>query len=292
MSNLRIKQVTLPSGNTYIIYDEKTRNMITTREYATGIAYSAGNLVVYEDELYHITADISASDNTGWSAVSKVSTTLDQELTNIRASVTSVMKYRGVTTTPLTDGSTTATIVINGESVTFTTDDAGAVVISGTGSGQKEFVWSGTTWNEFGSTGALKALAFKDSAEGNYDKTTSITLTVPTVTSNTSKLVTTTASKATADTAVTVANSQLGAETSTRTADTPMWGASVTNETLSFTFKPLSTTSITPYTFTDVTVATGAVNNSATGADVVTSVSTSGSASATPNYTSTTITVS
>lgn len=292
MSNLRIKQITLPSGNTYVVYDEYTREMITSKEYTTGVAYSVGDLLVYDDELYRITAAISASDNTGWSVVSKTVTTIDSELANIRSQVTQVMKYCGVTTTELTDGSTTATITINGQSVTFTADDAGSVVISGTGQNQKEYVWSGTTWNEFGSTGALKALAFKDSASGSYDKTTSITLTVPTVTSNTSKLVTTTASKATADTAVTVANSQLGAETSTRTADTPMWGASVTNETLSFTFKPLSTTSITPYTFTDVTVATGAVNNSATGADVVTSVSTSGSASATPNYTSTTITVS
>ena len=83
---------------------------------------------------------------------------------------------------------------------------------------------------------------------------------------------TTTASKATAgtavavattDTAKTVATGTLGAETTTRGTDTPMWGATVTDEVLSFTFKPLSTDSvtpaksngtITPYTFADVTV--------------------------------------
>ena len=55
----------------------------------------------------------------------------------------------------------------------------------------------------------------------------------------------------------------LGTETATQTANTPMWGATVANETLSFTFKPINTTSvtpavsngtITPYTFADVTV--------------------------------------
>lgn len=113
---------------------------------------------------------------------------------------------------------------------------------------------------------------------------------------------TTTASKATAGTAVnvattgtaaTVASGSLGTETSTRTADTPMWGATVTNETLSFTYKPLSTTSvvpavangtITPYTFTDVTVpikaasattvATGSVSGSASGATIMTGLGT------------------
>ena len=109
---------------------------------------------------------------------------------------------------------------------------------------------------------------------------------------------TTTASKATAGTAVsvattgtaaTVANGSLGTETSTRGTDTPMWGATVQNETLSFTFKPLSTTSvtpavsngtITPYTFTDVTVpikdasattiATGSLSGTGSGATVMT----------------------
>lgn len=109
---------------------------------------------------------------------------------------------------------------------------------------------------------------------------------------------TTTASKATAgtavnvattDTAKTVATGSLGTETSTRTANTPMWGATVTNETLSFTFKPISTTSvtpakangtITPYTFSDVTVpikaassttvATGSLSASGGGGTVMT----------------------
>lgn len=123
---------------------------------------------------------------------------------------------------------------------------------------------------------------------------------------------TTTASKATAGTAVavakagtaaTVANGSLGTETSTRTANTPMWGATVEDETLSFTFKPMSTTSvtpavsngsITPYTFADVTVpvknnsattvATGSLSASGTGGSVMTGLGTAVTASAVTGY--------
>lgn len=123
---------------------------------------------------------------------------------------------------------------------------------------------------------------------------------------------TTTASKATAGTAVavakagtatTVASGSLGTETSTRGDNTPMWGATVSNETLSFTFKPISTTSvtpavsngnITPYTFADVTVpikntsattvATGAVATGSSGASVMVGLGTPTTASAITDY--------
>lgn len=119
---------------------------------------------------------------------------------------------------------------------------------------------------------------------------------------------TTTASKATAGTAVSVAKAgsstsvgsgALGAETSTRGDNTPMWGATVANETLSFTFKPLGTKNvvpavsngtITPYTFADVTVpikntntttvATGSVAADAAGASVMTGLGTAATAAA------------
>ena len=124
----------------------------------------------------------------------------------------------------------------------------------------------------------------------------------------------TTASKATAGTAknvattgtaVTCATGVLGTETSTQGANTPMWGASVSNETLSFTFKPISTTSvtpavsngtITPYTFADVTVpkaaatattvATGALSANGGGASVMTGLGTATTAAAVTGYAS------
>ena len=123
---------------------------------------------------------------------------------------------------------------------------------------------------------------------------------------------TTTASKATAgtavnvattDTAKTVASGSLGTETTTRGDNTPMWGASVENEVLSFTFKPLSTTSvtpaksngtITPYTFADVTVpiknantttvATGSLSSTGSGGTVMTGLGTAVTASGVTGY--------
>lgn len=122
----------------------------------------------------------------------------------------------------------------------------------------------------------------------------------------------TTASKATAGTAknvattgtaVTCATGSLGDETTTQGKNTPMWGASVTNEVLSFIFKPINTTSvtpavsngtITPYTFADVTVpkaaatettvATGSLAANATGATVMTGLGSATTASAVTSY--------
>ena len=292
-------------------------------------------------------------------------------------------KYLGITTTPLTEGATTNPVTIDGESVTA---KAGDWVI--TSDEKKEFIFNGTSWQEFGDMSDLGSLAYKDSASGTVSVPTSAssgftgtaatlkitpagtnaassvsfaahttknvmgtgtTATVPAPSGTTkylqksnaitglgtpgtdtfvksypgatSKMNTTTvtgvsgsvtASKATAGTAkniattgtaVTVAVNTLGAETATQTANTPMWGATVANETLSFTFKPINTTSvtpavsngtITPYTFSDVTVpkaaaattvATGALSATGEGASVMTGLGTATTASAVTGYT-------
>ena len=82
-----------------------------------------------------------------------------------------------------------------------------------------------------------------------------------------------------------------------------MWGATVADETLSFTFKPISTTSvtpavsngdITPYTFADVTVpqaaaattvATGALSSTGSGGTVMTGLGTPTTGSGVTGYT-------
>ena len=56
--------------------------------------------------------------------------------------------YIGVTTTPLTDGATTNPIIINGEPVTAA---SGNITIYG----QKEFIFNGTAWQEFGDLSAI-----------------------------------------------------------------------------------------------------------------------------------------
>lgn len=80
---------------------------------------------------------------------------------------------RGVTTTPLTDESTTNPITINGESYTAQNQDAVFY-------GSKEFVFDGTKWHEFGDMSGLGDLAMKDDASGSF--TPSGTVSQPTFT--------------------------------------------------------------------------------------------------------------
>lgn len=83
------------------------------------------------------------------------------EIEDIKTSITGAMHYAGVTTSVLSDGATTNPIVIDTENYTAA---AGDVVIYG----EMEYVYNGTKWQEFGSTGSLKALAFKDNASATY----------------------------------------------------------------------------------------------------------------------------
>lgn len=68
-------------------------------------------------------------------------------------------RWIGVTTTAISDGSTTSTIKIGG--VDHQAEEGDICSYN-----NMEFIWNGTMWQEFGSTGSLKALAFKDSASG------------------------------------------------------------------------------------------------------------------------------
>lgn len=95
------------------------------------------------------------------------------DISNLQTTVTGAMHYIGITTTALTDGSTTATVSIDGTNKTMTSSTAGAVVIYS----EKEYVWNGSKWQEFGSTGSLKALAFKDSASGTVTPTGTVSST-------------------------------------------------------------------------------------------------------------------
>lgn len=90
------------------------------------------------------------------------------DIADIKSSITAAMHWLGYTTTALTDGATTNPIIIDEASVTAKAGDVVAVAGSGSGSAaDKEFVFNGTKWQEYGSTGSLKALAFKDSATGS-----------------------------------------------------------------------------------------------------------------------------
>lgn len=81
----------------------------------------------------------------------------------------SALYWIGVTTTALTDGSTTNPITVSDASVTA---QAGAVAQYNT----IEFVWSGTAWQELG-RGDLGSLAFKNSASTTYTPAGGVTVT-------------------------------------------------------------------------------------------------------------------
>ena len=154
-----ISRITIPNGSTYDIKDATARTQISS-EAATRKA-----------------ADDSINNN----------------INELKSNLTGAMHYVGVTTTPITDGGggnynptipgleNPLLITINGEDYM---PKSGDVVIYQ----NKEFVATvghkdkniTLTWNEFGSTGSLKALAFKDSASGSV--TPSGTVSTPTFT--------------------------------------------------------------------------------------------------------------
>ena len=84
-----------------------------------------------------------------------------QDIKDIKSSIGSGVRYIGVTTTVIIDGSVVSPIVIEGQSVEPKSGDLVFYL-------KKEFIWNGSKWTEFGDMGDLKALAFKDSASGSF----------------------------------------------------------------------------------------------------------------------------
>lgn len=150
-----ISKITLPNGSTYDVKDATARTQISSEAAAR-----------------------EAADDS-----------INNTINSLKSSLTGAMHYVGETSTALTDGSETSPIKIttraNGTVVVGNTDytpEPGDVVIYQ----NKEFVYSKYAgrgvWNEFGSTGSFKALAFKDSASGSYTPAGSVSQ--PTFTGN------------------------------------------------------------------------------------------------------------
>lgn len=89
-----------------------------------------------------------------------------QDISDLKSAVTGAMHWAGYTTTALSDGATTNPIVIDSENYTAV---AGDVVAYDNGVKEMEYAFNGTKWQELGSTGSIKALAFKDNASGNVE---------------------------------------------------------------------------------------------------------------------------
>ena len=91
-----------------------------------------------------------------------------EDIAALSSTIQGGVHYIGKTTTALSDGATTNPITIDDKSVTAKQGD---MVSYSAGEGDTkdlEFIFNGTKWYELGSTGSLKALAFKDSASATY----------------------------------------------------------------------------------------------------------------------------
>lgn len=333
-----ISKVTLPTGNTYDIKDEEARELInelaspgsflgiTTSNISEGsstnpividgtnVTAHQGDWCLHEETVEGVTSKIAyIFNNTNkWQKFT--------DMTNLGG-----LAYKDSASGTVNDyvtGVSSASTTVNSKTLKFTPDGTNAASSVSFAAHTTATVLKSDVTATVPKTSSTPKYLTKDSAITGLGTASTDTF-VKSYPGATSKLSTTTvtgvsgsttASKATAGTAVavakagtaaTVASGNLGTETSTRTANTPMWGATVTNETLSFTFKPLSTTSvtpavsngsITPYTFADVTVpkaassattvATGSLAANASGASVMTGLGTATTAAAVTGYAS------
>lgn len=77
--------------------------------------------------------------------------------------------FIGVTSTELSDGDITNPVTVDGNQVTAVAGDIVILGVEGQEEGApKEFIFNGNSWQEFGSTGSLKGLAFQNEAYGDY----------------------------------------------------------------------------------------------------------------------------
>lgn len=191
-------EITLPSGNAYYLKDNEVRQWV--------------------------------GDGTTSGAEKRI-TTLETEV----AKLSNATHWLGVTTTSLTDGSTTNPITINGESVTAVSGD---IVQDSNGN---EYIFNGTAWQALGSSvGTLKAFAYVDTGE------VTITPAGSNASSSVSGTCSVTPSGSVSGTAVTLSTTSVGSVTNAGSMPT----FTVTNEILTIT------AGATP-TVSSVTVADG-----------------------------------
>lgn len=95
-----------------------------------------------------------------------------QAIEELQEMIAGVMHYVGRSYTEISDGSqvTPIKIMVDGELVNHDAQRGDVVTYTPTGGDHElEFAWTGNHWEEYGSSGALKALAFKDTATTTLD---------------------------------------------------------------------------------------------------------------------------
>lgn len=217
------------------------------------------------------------------------------KIQDILNSISSGVVFIGKTNTPLTDGSTTATITLKeggtySKQVTLTSDDVGSLVTVDKTAytpalpQDAEYVWDGAQWIEFGSSGELGAFAFVDTGD------VTVTDLVDTTGSSTAAI-TTTSTGATYDStkAPTVA---LTSGTVSGSVGTALTGTATYSEVTGISAAAPSgteTANYTPAGDVTVTAATGTAGEVVTGVSVTATATasnlTGSGASVVPSYT-------
>lgn len=121
-------------------------------------------------------ADISVITLPSGSSYNLKDSTARASIESLRSEMGSLGAYMGVTTTALTDGDTTSPISIKDG------DSTKSVTPSGAGDWTVDtsnitYIWTGSQWDQLGSAGAIKSLAYKDSASGAYTPSGSVSVT-------------------------------------------------------------------------------------------------------------------
>lgn len=152
-----------------------------------------------------------------------------EDIEVLKEAVSGGVSFMGITTTVLTDGATAKSIVIGTDLVEATN---GAITIYDV----EEYIWSDATnsWHRLGPSGTFRALAYKDNATTSYTPTG--TVSQPTTT---------------------VVLTSDAVNDVTDIGSLPAWNATVTNETMTFSFTPGSLpTTVQKTVATGVTSAT------------------------------------
>lgn len=112
-------------------------------------------------------------------------TEIEELTTTIENLNSAVLHFKGITETAISDGQKITPITIDGNS--YEPDNGDVVIYKPSGSliadTEREYVWVGSKtngkWQEFGSTGALKAFAFADTGTVKIPDAGEVTLSTP-----------------------------------------------------------------------------------------------------------------
>ena len=95
------------------------------------------------------------------------------EIAEIEQAIGGGVHFRGVSTTAIADGDNVKDLTVGGETYAAADQETGDIFIYNDGKSNLEFIVVGGKYSELGSTGALGALAFADTASGSVNIPTS-----------------------------------------------------------------------------------------------------------------------